>query len=149
MALSRISLGQLLALMDESVQGRVVTLARNPGTTQLVFFENQVLDSSHLGESSIVAIGPSCTYKTLTEVEGKWLHDLPSQRQHPMFWCDAKENDACAANWCPACRFRVQDGWCTPGYRGVHIRQWVYRADAVVPTILVGDRRHKKTERRN
>ena len=53
MALSQISLGQMLALMDECVRDRVVALARKPGTTHLVFFENQALDSSHLGESSV------------------------------------------------------------------------------------------------
>jgi hypothetical protein len=148
MALSQISLGQLLALMDEAVRGRIVALARKPGTTQLVFFENNLLDSSSRGKCTVLAIGPSCTYKTLTEVEGKCLHDLPSQRQYPQYWCHAKETDAHAANWCLICKCPIRDGFCTPSYRGVHIRQWIYRED-VHPPILGGERRPKKTERRH
>jgi hypothetical protein len=127
--LSQISLGQMLALMDERVRDRMMALAHKPGTTQLVFFENQMLDSSHCGESSIVAIGPDHTYKSVAEVQGQWLHDLPSQRQHPQFCCEANKTDARAANWCPFCKRPISHGYCTPGYRGNHIQQWVYRAD--------------------
>ena len=148
MALSQISLGQMLALMEESVRNRVLALARNPGTTQLVFFENQMLDSSSRGQSTVLAIGPSCTYKTIAEVAGKWLNDLPSQRQYPQFWCEANKTDARAANWCPICKCLIHNGFCMPGYRGVHIRQWVYRAD-VPPPVSGGNHRHKKTERRH
>ncbi len=131
MALSQINLSQLLALMDESVRSRVIALALKPGTTQLVFFENQMLDSSACGQSTVLAIGPSCTYKTLADVQGKWLHDLPSQRQYPQYWCNAKESAAHAGNWCPICKCPIRHGFCTPGYRGVHIQQWIYRADVL------------------
>jgi hypothetical protein len=148
MALSQINLSQLLALMDECVRDRVLALARNPGTTHLVYFENNLLDSSHCGESGVVAVGPNNTLKSLAEVEGKWLNDLPSQREYPLFWCKAKESDARAANWCPVCRCRVRDGWCTPGYRGVHIWQWIC-CDDVIPPILGGNTWRTKTARRN
>ncbi len=147
MALSQISLGQLLALMSESVRDRVVALARQPGTTHLVFFENQMLDSSACGQSTVLAIGPSCIYKTLADVQGTWLHDLPSQRQYPQFWCEAKENDAHAPNWCPICKCPIRHGFCTPGYRGVHILRWIYRDDGPPPE-TGGNRRRMKTTRR-
>ncbi len=131
MPLFQISLGQLLALMDPSVRDRVLALARNPGTTHLVFFENQMLGSSACGKSTVLAIGPSCTYKTLADVQGKWLYDLPSQRQYPQYCCNAKETDAHAANWCPLCKCPIQHGFCTPGYRGIHIQRWIYRADVL------------------
>jgi hypothetical protein len=131
--LSQISLGQLLALMDERVRDRVLALARKRGTTHLVFFENNLLDSSHLDESSVVAVGPTNTFKSLSEIEGKWLNDLPSQRQYPQFWCEVNGATADAANWCPTCRCPIQRGFCTPGYRGVHIRQWIHRDDVLLP----------------
>jgi len=146
MALSKISLGQMLALMDESVRGRVVALARNPGTTQLVFFENNLLDSSSRGQSTVLAIGPSCTYKTIAEVQGKWLHDLPSQRQYPQYWCEAKETDSHAANWCPICSQPVSYGT-DPNYRRDHIHAWEYR-EGVPPTGTGGKSRPQKTGRR-
>jgi hypothetical protein len=148
MTISQISLNQMLALMDESVRDRVVALAHNPGITHLVFFENQALDSSHLGESSVVAIGPENTFKSLADIEGKWLHDLPSQRQYPQFWCDVDGASADAANWCPNCKRPIRRGFCTPGYRGVHIQQWIYRDDVPAPSVN-GNHRLIKTKRRN
>jgi hypothetical protein len=123
-------------------------LPRRPETTHLVYFENTVLDSSHLGESSVLAIGPRHTYQSLTDVEGKWLNDLPSQRQYPQFWCDVKKMEAYAANWCPLCQRRLRNGFCTPGYRGVHIRQWVYWEH--LPVAVTSSKSPvKKTERRS
>ncbi len=147
MTLFQISLRQMLALMDESVRNRVVALARQPGTTHLVFFENQMLDSSACGQSTVLAIGPSGTYKTLADVQGKWLHDLPSQRQYPQYWCHANGSAAHAANWCPVCKCPITRGLCMPGYRSNHIRQWVYRDDVTTPS-LDGNHRRLKTERR-
>ena len=62
-------------------------LVTSRGATHFVVFENQDLSSSHLGEKSGIAIGSDFTYKTLEEVEGKWLGDLPSQRKYPVRFC--------------------------------------------------------------
>lgn len=58
-------------------------LARSD-VTHLVKFINTMMDSSRLGESTFVVIGPGCTYKTLAEVKSQWLNDLPSERQYPI-----------------------------------------------------------------
>jgi hypothetical protein len=65
----------------------IVALQKDKGTTHLVLFQNVDFTSSDFGSSTIVAIGPNRTYKTLAEVFGKWLNDLPSQRQYPIaYW---------------------------------------------------------------
>ena len=80
-----------------------------------------------------MAASPNNTFKAIVDLEGEWLHDVPFQRQYPRFCCNAKEPDARAANRCPVCRCHIRDGWCTPGYRGVHIRQWIYYDDVITP----------------
>jgi len=62
--------------------------AQMQGVSHLVVFQNVTLDSSHLGDETILAIGPKMTYKTLAEIEGRHLHDLPSQRQYPQAYVD-------------------------------------------------------------
>lgn len=54
--------------------------------TAVVIFRNQMMDSSAFGDSSSVVVGPSNTFKSVEECEGKWLKDLPSQRQHAYAW---------------------------------------------------------------
>ena len=58
------------------------------GATHLVVFQNITMDSSQFGAETVVAIGPTMTYKTLAEIEGRHLHDLPSQRQYPQEFVD-------------------------------------------------------------
>jgi len=36
-----------------------------------------------IGTSGPRQVGPNCTYKTSADTDGKWLNDLPSQRQYP------------------------------------------------------------------
>ena len=116
MSIPEISLSQMLAMMDECIRDSVLALPRKPGTTHLVYFEDNLPDSSHYGDCGVVAVGPNNTFKSPADLEGEWPRDLPSQRQYPRFWCKAKESDARAANWCPVCRCHIRDGWCTPGY---------------------------------
>jgi hypothetical protein len=55
-----------------------------------VLFENQDFCSSRFGARTVVCVGPGCTYRTPEECEGKWLHDLPSQRQYAAAWCEVE-----------------------------------------------------------
>lgn len=48
----------------------------------LVVFENLQLDASECGQTTAVQVGPGKTYTSVESCEGKWLHDLPSQRQY-------------------------------------------------------------------
>jgi hypothetical protein len=55
--------------------------------TAVVLFRNQNFDSSSFGNTSMLLVGPGCTFKSPKDCEGKWLNDLPSQRQQPIAWC--------------------------------------------------------------
>ena len=65
--------------------------AHSTGAIALVLFVNEQMDSSHCGESQTLCVGPTCTYKSPEECEGKWLKDLPSQRQYAVAFCRLKE----------------------------------------------------------
>jgi hypothetical protein len=82
---------ELLDRFDPSTHACLCRLARDPRTRYLVVFENVTLDSSHLGDASALAIGPGHTYTDLHQVEGKWLNDLPSMRQHPQYYVDVRD----------------------------------------------------------
>jgi hypothetical protein len=89
--MKKISKKELLAMMDSSTHGQIEEAIKRHQSTQLVLFENVALDSSHLGDRTVVCVGPCNTYKTPQECEGRWLNDLPSVRQYPQCYCDANE----------------------------------------------------------
>jgi len=72
----------------------IVRLARDPGTEALVLFENVQMDSSQFGRQTVMCVGPERTYKSVAEIEGRWLGDLPSERQYPGFWTDTRDKAA-------------------------------------------------------
>jgi hypothetical protein len=74
---------------DESYDARraVERMGRTNQAAALVLFRNLQLDSSRRGEMNVMAVGPECTYKTVDEVDGLRLGDLPSQRMYPVMWC--------------------------------------------------------------
>jgi hypothetical protein len=61
-------------------------LRRKPDAIGVVLFENQTMDSSSRGAMTAMVIGPTNTYKSAEDCEGKHLNDLPSQRQYPVAW---------------------------------------------------------------
>ena len=75
---------ELLKMFDESAYPKVEAAIEATGATHLVCFENLALDSSSLGERTVLCVGPTCTFKRPKDCEGKWLKDLPSQRQYPV-----------------------------------------------------------------
>lgn len=66
------------------------SIERN-SATHFVYFVNPDMSSSQLGNSTGLCVGPDCTFKTPEDCRGKWLNDLPSQRQYPEIYCDAAE----------------------------------------------------------
>lgn len=66
-------------------------LKRKSDAVGLVLFENKMLDSSSRGAMTAMLIGPTNTYKSVEECEGKYLNELPSQRQYPVAWVERKE----------------------------------------------------------
>lgn len=66
-------------------------LKRKSDAVGLVLFENKMFDSSSRGAMTAMLIGPTNTYKSAEECEGKYLNELPSQRQYPVAWVERKE----------------------------------------------------------
>lgn len=78
---------ELFALFDESVHSRLEDcITRYPDCEGVVVFENQMMGSSELGMRSAVVVGPSNTYKSIADCEGKWINDLPSRRQYASYY---------------------------------------------------------------
>lgn len=59
-----------------------------PKATQAVLFVNHDFSSSKFGAWTVMAVGPNQTYKTVEDVHGSHLFDLPSQRQYPVAYVD-------------------------------------------------------------
>lgn len=61
-----------------------------PTVQGIIYFENVTLDSSRLGEASILPYGPDNTIKNIEDVKADpmrfFLHDLPSMRQYPQWY---------------------------------------------------------------
>lgn len=68
-----------------------VLFERYPDAQALVCFTNMDFWASAFGRQTVMVVGPSCTYKTVQEVEGQHLHDQPSQRQYPTHWVAAED----------------------------------------------------------
>jgi hypothetical protein len=81
--MQHISMPELLELFDESVHQAILDAADRYDATYIVVFENHNFDSSAFGARTAMTVGPNNTYKSPAECEGKWLNDLPSQRQYP------------------------------------------------------------------
>lgn len=80
-----ITWAQLLGMFSENVhQALDDTMYRWPRALGMIVFENLDVSSSRLGERSAMPFGPDNTIKSLDDVKGKWLNDLPSQRQYPV-----------------------------------------------------------------
>lgn len=76
---------QLLSMFSENAHAALVdAMKRWPTAIGMIVFENLDMGSSSLGERSAMPYGPDNTIKTLDDVKGKWLNDLPSQRQYPV-----------------------------------------------------------------
>jgi hypothetical protein len=82
--MKEITFDELLAQFDPTVHPDLQRIARQPGTTHLVVFENRQMDSSACGERTACVVGPSRTLTTLEAAYQHHLHDLPSQRQYPV-----------------------------------------------------------------
>lgn len=83
MPIKHVDLDTLLQEVDPCLQRKVRRLLDLPGTAALVLFENGCFDSSSFGARTVVAVGPQRAIHNLEECEGRWLNDLPSQRQYP------------------------------------------------------------------
>ena len=90
--LKQLTRDEFLSHFDPSVHARIkAAVVRYPDAEAVVIFENVAFDSSAFGDRQALVVGPSNTFKSVEFCEGKWLNDLPSQRQYPQAFCPASE----------------------------------------------------------
>lgn len=79
---------EFLSLFDPTISWKIIeAIKRYPDAVAVVRFVNMDMSSSSLGQSSALVVGPSNTFKSIEDCKGKWLNDLPSQRQYPDEYC--------------------------------------------------------------
>ena len=86
--MKQISYRQLASHFHPEVHDALERIARRPGATHLVLFQNKALDSSAHGLCTALAVGPGHTRASLEEAYASHLNDLPSQRQYPIAHCE-------------------------------------------------------------
>ncbi|MEI6084004.1 MAG: hypothetical protein WCS70_06850 [Verrucomicrobiota bacterium] len=89
--MKKLTRSEFLARYDESVHARIIANAGKPGVDAVVSFECLDFNSSRLGDRTACIVGPGCTFKSVAAAEGKWLNDLPSQRQYAHEYVDAAD----------------------------------------------------------
>jgi hypothetical protein len=80
--LKELNKDELLALFDESVRDALEAQMRKPGVEAVVIFECVQMDSSSFGNRTALIVGDPYTFKSVEACEGKWIKDLPSQREY-------------------------------------------------------------------
>jgi hypothetical protein len=80
--LKQLTLDELLEMFDESVRGKIFEKLKPRLVKGMVVFENHDMSSSQLGARTACVFGTGFTFATAEECEGKWINDLPSQRQY-------------------------------------------------------------------
>lgn len=81
--MQELTMDAFLEEFDPEVRPKIKeAIARYEGVTHVVMARCEDMWSSMRGHKTAMVVGPNNTYKTLEDCEGKWLGDLPSQRQH-------------------------------------------------------------------
>ena len=86
--MKQITYAELAAHFHPEVHDDLECLARRPGATHLVLFQNQTLDSAHAGLCSVLPVGPGCIYASLKKAYAGYINDLPSRRLYPIAHCE-------------------------------------------------------------
>lgn len=72
---------------DDSVHSKLDAHWNDPETHGMIIFRNLAFDSSQFGMVTACPYGPRWTLKRWEEAQGKWIKDLPSQRQYADAYC--------------------------------------------------------------
>lgn len=89
--MKQVTAEEFLKLFNKEVYNQIAESLANFQSDNVVCFENHDFSSSRFGDRSALGVGKNNTYKNIKECEGRWLNDLPSQRQYPTCYADAKE----------------------------------------------------------
>ena len=76
---------------SEPVKAALTAKLLNPEIEGFIVFENMQMDSSSFGDQTFIQFGPASVYKHPFDAEGKWLNDLPSQRQYAHYYISTEE----------------------------------------------------------
>jgi hypothetical protein len=88
----KLSAKDFLLQFDKEIHQAIIDAAnRYKDCEGAVMFQNVDMCSSELGRMQCLIVGPSNTFTGVDFCDGKWLNDLPSQRQYPQNWCDGAE----------------------------------------------------------
>ena len=83
--MKQVTKAELYAKMDSLTWPKLDSFTK---AKYLVLFENQALDSSNLGMRSVLPVGPEQGLKTLEEIAGRPIGDVPSRFQYPVEYCE-------------------------------------------------------------
>lgn len=72
---------EILMNFDEEEIEYLKQTVKDHNATHIVLAENNNMSSSAFGQKTVMVVGGTSSYR-LEECEGKWLNDLPSQRQY-------------------------------------------------------------------
>lgn len=90
--MEEITLEEFLGHFDPEVRSKVLTLAKlNP--QYLVEFVNHNFDSSRFGAKTAVCVGPEFAISSIDSLPGKFIGDLPSERQYPQYFVNLMEEE--------------------------------------------------------
>ena len=84
--MQQVLITEILSMMDETVQQKVLDLALEPATKGIILFENVDMWSSNLGHRSVLCFGPDRTCKSIEEIKGQHLGDVPSRFLYPQIY---------------------------------------------------------------
>ena len=90
--MKQVPLDEQISDFDPQNKVKVLESLLRTGATHVVLFRNLAFDSVEFGATTVVCVGPHCTYKKVEDAEGRWLNDLPSQRQYPQAFAEVTTN---------------------------------------------------------
>ena len=93
--MKRISAQEFLEIFNPSVHAKIAARLREDKSVAVVCFQTADLSASRV-LSSALGVGPNNTFHTVADTEGRYIGDLPSQRQYAESWADAAEVAALA-----------------------------------------------------
>ena len=90
--MQQLKVHEFFKLFDPEVHQDIINSVRKyPDAEAVVVFENVAFDSSQFGRRSALVVGPSNTFTSVEFCKGRWLYDLPSQRQYPQSFIPAAD----------------------------------------------------------
>ena len=85
--IKKVAFDEFLKEVNPECVEDVLNMAKKTGATGLVLFRNVNNTTKDFGNSTIVALGPTRTYKTIEDIGDGHLM-ASSVKQSPLMWCE-------------------------------------------------------------